>query len=264
MKKSMIVMMILVAALLIAGCTQPAEPTEHVHALTKVEGIPATCTSTGTADYWTCSGCGILFADTNGQAAYVMDGTLAEQMITPMLPHDYADDGDCTTDDACKDCGAIREAEHEAHEAKADDGDCSTAITCKNCSVVLTEAKSHVGGTATCSTLAKCANCGKAYGTTNAGNHAHAEIIYAWSADFNTCTAAGKCADCGDGIYETVTTTYANGRAYADFAVPGDWDIANQVYVLNDYDGKGADQIEAAVAYMKAHGETDPNVMFPH
>ena len=259
MKKSLIVMLVLVAALLITGCQEA--PAEHVHELTKVEGYAATCTATGVADYWTCSGCDKLFKDENATAEYIKDNTLPQQLITEMKPHEYTDDKDCTTDDKCKHCDAIKEATHEKHEAKADDGDCTTAVTCKNCSVVMVEKKdAHVGGVATCTTKANCEVCGKAYGSVDPDAHDYADIHGCFSDDFTTCVAAGACARCDKLAYEVVSTTYANGKAYATFTTSG---IAVQVIDLTNPSKFSADVYEAALTYMIANGESDIEVMFP-
>ena len=51
----------------------------HVHSLTKTDAVPASCETAGTAAYWTCSGCGKLFADENAEteisAPAVIDAT---------------------------------------------------------------------------------------------------------------------------------------------------------------------------------------------
>ncbi len=254
MKKSLIAVIILVVALVAFGCSK-----EHVHELTKVEGIAATCTATGVADYWTCSGCGMLFADENGATEIVKDNTLPAQLITAIIPHDYVDhDKDCTTAKQCKGCALVEDVEpNKEHTAKADDGDCTTAVTCEHCSVVLVEKKTHTGGTATCTAKANCANCGKAYGATDPNNHDYTAALVLWSEDYNSCTIAGACARCNKAVYETVNTTYANGKAIAAFSV------GTRAYALNSYAGKCAEEMDAAITYMLANGETDIEVIFP-
>ena len=39
----------------------------HIHTLTKIEAKAATCTEDGNIAYWTCSGCGKLFSDAEGE-----------------------------------------------------------------------------------------------------------------------------------------------------------------------------------------------------
>ena len=256
MKKTLIVMLVIVMALLAAGCS------EHEHELTKVEGVAATCTATGVADYWTCSGCGKLFKDANATAEYVKDNTLPQQLITAMKPHEYNDDKDCTTDDKCKHCDTIKEAAYEKHEAKADDGDCTTAITCKNCSVVLVEKKeAHVGGAATCVDKANCAVCGKAYGSVNPDAHVYTDVVCVWSDDFTSCTVGCVCAYNEEHkVFETVATYYADGKAVAQFTTTG---VPTQTKDLTNPNKLSADAYEAALTYMIAGGESDIEVMFP-
>ncbi|MBE6983112.1 MAG: hypothetical protein E7435_02345 [Ruminococcaceae bacterium] len=255
MKKTLVVILVLVMALLAAGCSK------HKHELTKVEGYAATCTATGVADYWTCSGCDKLFKDADATAEYIKDNTLPQQLITEMKPHSYVDDKDCTTDDKCKNCDAVKEAEHEKHEAKADDGDCTTAITCKNCSVVLVEKQEHTGGTATCSEKAKCTNCGKVYGSVDPNAHLFNDVHSCFSDDFSTCTITAVCAyNEAHKVYETVATYYSNGKACAKLDVSG---IAVQTIDLTNLNRFSASVYEVALTYMIANGESDIEVMFP-
>ncbi len=253
MKKSLIVMLIFVMAFLAVGCS-------HTHELTKVEGTPATCTETGIADYWTCSGCNKLYFDAAATKEIVVDYDLTAKLTLDMLPHKFEDDKDCTTDDKCKDCDAVKEAAYEKHEAKDDDGDCSTAVTCKNCSVVMVEKKEHTGGVATCTTKANCATCGKAYGSVNPDAHDYSGAHCCWSEDYTTATIAGECARCQKDMYEEVATTYANGKAVAAFTTPF---VGTRYFALNNYSGKTSDEIDAAITYMLANGETDIEVIFP-
>ena len=142
-----------------------------------------------------------------------------------------ADDGDCTTPVACiaEGCGGIAVAAktHTGGKATcvalavcanpgctqaygdlaecvpgADDGDCTTAILCTVCGAETTPAKSHTGGEATCRELAKCDDCGKAYGD-------YADHIS--NIDDGDCTTAVKCFVCGA---ETVPAgTHTGGKA---------------------------------------------------
>lgn len=54
-----------------------------------------------------------------------------------------ADDGDCTTDVKCVDCGKVLVSGKSKHVEAADDGDCTTPVVCTACPTVLVEAKSH-------------------------------------------------------------------------------------------------------------------------
>ena len=57
------------------------ELSSHVHELTKVNSVPATCTEAGTEEYWECS-CGKKFADAEGETE--IDAPVA----IPALGHD--------------------------------------------------------------------------------------------------------------------------------------------------------------------------------
>jgi len=89
--------------------------------------------------------------------------------------------------------------------ANEEDGDCTTQLLCSVCDTVVAAAQpSHTGGTATCSQLAQCEVCGKAY-----GDYGHVYIEHAAQAP--TCTAIGwtdyrTCENCD-------YTTYAEKQA---------------------------------------------------
>ena len=255
MKKALIFALIIVMALLAVGCSK-----EHVHELTKVEGYAATCTATGVADYWVCSGCNKLFKNANATEEYVKDNTLPQQLTLAIVDHKYVDDKDCTTPNKCKTCDATVPAEYEKHETNTDDGDCTTKVTCQHRDYVFVEAKTHTGGTADCTNKANCENCGKAYGSLVADAHDFSDAIYIWADDFSTCTAAGACKRCGDAVYEVVATTYLSGKIYADFAAPA---LPSQSKVINNHAGRTMDEISVAVAYMIRNGETSNAVLFP-
>ena len=257
MKKCLIALLIVVMALLAVGCSK-----EHTHALTKVQGVAATCTSTGVKDYWTCSGCDKIFQDANATKEFVKDHTLPQQLTIPMKDHFFVDDKDCTTANKCKTCTATQPAEHARHEANADDGDCTTKVTCKNCSVPLVEAKAHTGGTADCTNQAKCTTCGKAYGNLIPDAHDFSAAIYIWAEDFTTCTAAGACKRCNDAVFEVVPATYkvGEGKVYAEFASPG---LSARSTIINYHNGRTMDEISVMVAFMIRNGETNNAVLFP-
>ncbi len=106
--------------------------------------------------------------------------------ITLVHEHDYEVKSDATQHwNQCKDCGATDTKVN--HTTPADDGSCTTAIVCPDCQYVLVAAKTHTGGTATCTAKAVCTNtgCTQAYGelAPHAGGTA-------------TCTAKAKCAAC--------------------------------------------------------------------
>ena len=82
-------------------------------------------------------------------------------------PHTHTpdeDDGDCTTDILCTECGEVVVPGAENHTPAADDGDCTTDITCTVCGKVTTEgAEAHTPAEddGDCTTDIACAVCGK-------------------------------------------------------------------------------------------------------
>ena len=75
-----------------------------------------------------------------------------------------------------------------AHEANLDDGDCTTDITCSECGTITTAGEStHIGGNATCTSKARCDVCGKEYG--EFADHKFGEA---------TCTKPATCSVCND------------------------------------------------------------------
>ena len=169
-----------------------SEPTcEHTNTTTtQVNVVDATCTADGSyEEVVTCDACGEELSRTHK--------TINKTGHTPA-----EDDGDCTTDIACSTCGQVAVEGAENHTPNADDGDCTTAVTCSNCSVVTTEAKaSHTGGTATCKELAKCTECGTAY-----GSYASHNVTFTEGKDA-TCTEDGNqaywaCSECSKNFKE--------------------------------------------------------------
>ena len=68
-KKLSVILMAVAIMMLAVSCDiifgQPNE-VEHLHELTEVAEVAATCTAEGTKAYYTCSGCDKLFADAEG------------------------------------------------------------------------------------------------------------------------------------------------------------------------------------------------------
>ncbi len=88
-----------------------AEPA-HVHSLTKTEEKAATCTAEGNLEYWTCSGCGSIFADANA----VTPTTAAERTLAK-LKHTPGAAATCTEDQICTVCQTVL-VEKSGHDYK--------------------------------------------------------------------------------------------------------------------------------------------------
>lgn len=58
----------------------------HVHALTLVPSVPATCLENGNIEYWVCSGCNKFFSDGEGNTEILPD-----EIIVPALGHSWGE-----------------------------------------------------------------------------------------------------------------------------------------------------------------------------
>lgn len=76
----------LVLALGVAGLAACGEetPPAHTHETVKTEAVAATCTSSGNEEYWSCAGCGKIFADESAT-----EETTLEALTIAPLGHDY-------------------------------------------------------------------------------------------------------------------------------------------------------------------------------
>lgn len=125
----------------------------------------------------------------------------------------------CTAKAKCKDCGSeYGNVLNHVPSSAYTTSDSEHWQVCKNCSAEISGTrKSHSGGTASCTSKAKCADCGKEYGTLlahdeNTSYAADANSHYKTCKSCNkeisgtrenhnggtaTCTAPAKCKDCG-------------------------------------------------------------------
>ena len=100
--------LIISSLMILSSCSLlGTEETEHI--LTRVEEVPATCTSEGTGAYYTCSGCDLLFDDAEGK--YKIEAPRVLPIVhTPEIV--LGKEASCTEDGhsayrICKDCGEI-------------------------------------------------------------------------------------------------------------------------------------------------------------
>ena len=124
-----------------------------------------------------------------------------ERAVEDHIPAE--DDGDCTTEVKCSECGETVVSAKAAHTPAEDDGDCTTEVKCTVCGTVTTAAReSHTGGVATCVSGKLCDVCETEYDTTlNPDNH-----------DLSKIDENGKCA-CGETFVAGV-----GSELYATFA----------------------------------------------
>ena len=165
------------------------------------------------------------------------------------------DDGDCTTEIKCKDCGKATTAAKASHTPKADDGDCTTAVICKDCGTITTPARAHIPNADDddCTTDITCKACGK---VTTAGYREHTP-----KADDGDCTTPIDCSICG-----TIITSAIDGHS----AEPDDHDCTTAtkcvtcekvlVEAKEHTGGTATCGAKAACEHCgTAYGELDPN-----
>ena len=112
------------------------------------------CEGDGNKEYWQCENCGKCYADANAA-----NETTIEQMTIKAPGHDQSkitDNGDGTHSGTCSKCG--KQFTREAHR----------------------------GGTATCTSKAKCEVCEVDYGSVDVNNHNYGEPEYQWSKNGDT------------------------------------------------------------------------------
>ncbi len=137
------------------------------------------------AEYYGSFGTLTLAAGENTVLLDVNETWLAISGIEFVHEHEFTMQSDATQHWGTCACG--ESLQKTSHTTPADDGDCSTAIICPDCQYALTPAKSHTGGTATCTVKAKCTNagCDKYYGD-----------LMPHTGGTATCTERAKCAVC--------------------------------------------------------------------
>jgi len=95
----------------------------HIHSLTHIPYVPATCLATGTTEHYNCSGCSTLFSDPEGKQP-LLEGI---SVTIPYLTHEPADnwsmDESCHWR-SCKLCQTVLEETKTVHNMK--DGKCAT------------------------------------------------------------------------------------------------------------------------------------------
>ncbi len=165
-------------------CVSLVTVTPHVHVGTLVAGTPATCTESGTKDYYTCV-CGKCFEDADCTTEITDFDTW--KIISP-LGHDFVwtSNGDGTHTGVCQHDG------------------CEETVT-DNCS----------GGEATCAHLAVCERCGESYGELVAHTYDKQVATEGYLATAATCTAPAKYYySCKCGAKGTETFEYGEPIAH--------------------------------------------------
>ena len=107
---------------------------DHVHRLTLVNAVEATCTEDGNIDHYTCSGCDKLFGDVTGLVEI-------DSVVIPATGHSFAA-ATCTTPKTCSVCNATegKALGHSFTNYVSDDNatctvDGTKTATCDRCDV---------------------------------------------------------------------------------------------------------------------------------
>ena len=157
---------------------------DHVHRLTLVNAIEATCTTGGNKAYYTCSGCDELFEDAMGSVV-IED---RNSVVIAALGHKFAA-ATCTTPKTCTVCNVT---EGEALGHKFADATCTAPKTCTVCNATEGEALGHKFAAATCTAPKTCTVCNATEG--EALGHSFTNYV---SNNDATCIADGtKTAKC--------------------------------------------------------------------
>ena len=190
----------------------------HVHKLTLVAAVAATCTKDGSKEYYACSTCDDIFENAEGTVKIKDKASLkiaavghkftaatctAAKTCTvcgatdgAALGHKFAD-ATCTTAKTCTVCGATDGA---ALGHKFADATCTAAKTCTVCKVTEGKALGHKFADATCTAAKTCTVCNATEG--EALGHKFADA---------TCTAAKTCTVCN------VTEGEALGHSFGEW-----------------------------------------------
>lgn len=101
------------------------DPSGEKHVLVFVDGIPATCTTDGMAEYWKCTDCGKMFGDELGTKELSESDLKIPALTHDMIRHDETAPS-CTTEGnvlyyECSRCGLLFSDEQGENEVKLED-----------------------------------------------------------------------------------------------------------------------------------------------
>ena len=118
LKASLAVSLSLAVVISLASCnlstggsnTPGGDDPEHIHEITFVEGLDATCNKEGVKEHYECTGCGKLFADENGATEIASPETIEKlehtETIIAAKPDSCTQDG-ATEGKKCISCGKV-------------------------------------------------------------------------------------------------------------------------------------------------------------
>ncbi len=223
----------------------------HVHELTYVAAVEATCTEAGSLEYWTCSGCGKNFAD-EGATEELSDITVPATGHTEGEPvrenevaakceeaGSYEEVVYCTVceTELSREIKTIPAAGHTPGEAAT----CTEPQTCTVCDEVIAPAKGHTEGKPVRENevAAKCEEAGS-----------YEEVVYCTvcetelSCEIKTIPATGHqyengyCVDCGEKeLIPSEGLVYTLSEDGKSYSVTGYEGTDVDVYIPATYEG---------------------------
>ena len=161
----------------------------HVHNLTLVAAVAATCTEDGNKAYYTCSECDDLFE--NAEGTVKINDKASLKIVA--VGHKFAD-ATCT---AAKTCSVCETTEGEALGHKFAEATCTAAKTCTVCKATEGEALGHKWTDATCTAAKTCSVCKATEG--EALGHSFGEWVTVKAPSFTEEGLEERvCATCGE------------------------------------------------------------------
>lgn len=123
--KALIALILIASLTLPTACDDVPTTTPHEHTITKVEERLPTCTENGNKEYYTCSNCGKIFSDENGETEITLSETVYEAK-SHSLTKIEANSSTCYLDGnieyyECSDCGKYYSDEKATKELSKDD-----------------------------------------------------------------------------------------------------------------------------------------------
>lgn len=123
--KALIALILIASLTLPTACDDVPTPTPHEHTITKIEERLPTCTENGNKAYYTCSNCGKIFSDENGETEITLSETVYAAK-NHSLTKIEANSSTCYLDGnieyyECSDCGKYYSDEKATKELSKDD-----------------------------------------------------------------------------------------------------------------------------------------------
>ena len=228
-------------------------PANHTD-LQEVEGVEATCETTGVLHHWYCSGCDKYFTDAAGTEEIHRTAT-----VLPLSGHDYdyanatyvwaGDHSTCTATVVCK-----NNSEHVLTETVNSEKNVVVPVTCEadgRCSFTATfENENFVT-----QTTEEMVDTATGHAWDYAGEKYKA--TYDWAADYSTCTATVYCKN------DKTHTTTLTGTITSETEIEQDCDVDGKVVYTATFENNVKPSTEIQTLEKTGHiwdytGETTP------